>query len=115
MEKQTVWIQTHKNGYECIDLWDMVELESKLWENKIDRELVIVTRDDRQITIKEQYKGKSMFLFESFVEYVQHNNALAYGELRKNIRIYNDAINHQYHLESAKEFLQRKVDSEEES
>ena len=119
MEQHKIWIQTDKNVYGCIDLCDVIEFQSKsltdpIKDRKIKAELVIFTKDAEEITIKEQYKGKPRFLFESFVEYIQYRNRdLGYDELMKKINTYNDAISHQYHLETTRRWLQQQVDNEE--
>lgn len=121
MEQQKIWIQTDKKVYGCIDLCDVIEFQSKpltdpIKDRKIKTELVIFTKDAEEITISEQYKGKPSFLFESFVEYIQHRNRdLAYDELRKKIIKYNNTISHQYYLETARKWLQQQVDNEEKS
>ena len=78
--------------------------------------LGIITKDHKEINISEEFKGKSMFLFETIREYLENpNRKYAIDELFRSIRTYNNAISHQHHLESAKEFLQQEVGSEEES
>ena len=121
MEQHKIWIQTDKNVYGCIDLCDMIEFQSKsltdpIKDREIKAELVIFTKDAEEINIQEQYKGKPRFLFESFVEYIQHRKPdLAYDELRKKIIKYNNTVSHQYHLETARKWLQQQVDNEEKS
>ena len=109
MKQLTIWIQIGRNEYRGIDLLNIVKFSSHLSSNKIDRSLVLITKDHKEIHINERYKGRSMFLFETIVEFLENpNRENASDKLFNSIKTYNDAISHQYHLESAKEFLQRR-------
>ena len=114
MKQLTIWIQTGRNEYRGIDLLNIVKFHSYLTANKKETILNIITKDHKEINIAEKFKGKSMFLFETILQYLENpNRKHAIDELLKSIKTYNNAISHQYHLESAKEFLKLQNHQEE--
>ena len=114
MKQLTIWIQTGKREYRGIDLLNIVKFSSYVTSNKKVTMLGLITKDHKEINIAERFKGKSMFLFETILEYLENpNRKHAIKDLFRSIKTYNDAIWKQYQYESAREFLKRQNHQEE--
>ena len=113
MKQLTIYIQTSKRNYRGIDLLNIVSFRSYVTSNKKVTMLGLVTKDHGEINITERFKGKSMFLFETILEYLENpNRKHAIKDLFRSIKTYNDAIWKQYQYESAREFLNQQSDIE---
>ncbi len=113
MKQLTIYIQTSKRNYRGIDLLNIVSFRSYVTSNKKVTMLGLVTRDHGEINITERFKGKSMFLFETILEYLENpNRKHAIKDLFSSIKTYNNAIWKQYQYESAREFLNQQSDIE---
>ena len=112
MKQLTIWIQTGKREYRGIDLLNIVKFSSYVTSNKKVTMLGLITKDHKEINIAERFKGKSMFLFETILEYLENpNRKHAIKDLFRSIKTYNDAIWKQYQYESAREFLNQKEEN----
>ena len=113
MKQLTIYIQTSKRNYRGIDLLNIVSFRSYVTSNKKVTMLGLVTKDHGEINITERFKGKSMFLFETILEYLENpNRKHAIKDLFSSIKTYNNAIWKQYQYESAREFLNQQSDIE---